>query len=816
MAHLYDSDEELEKFEVTSDDLMNELNPDRLQFKQTKDDAVYGIWADPEKSGYSKLKAKKQGRYQSNVEFVGGEKINISDDKEEKQEATVTTVGQMKGYSISTKKEKVDGNFAGFERYTKGVGSSIMRKMGFKFGEGLGKNRQGIVNPIEAHKRVRKVGLGAAGTERTKQSRIHFPTENDKKEAEDDQTEKAGKQWRRDDASSGKKKPKYKFRTIDDLKKSGKTSNRSYSRAGSKIENLATQSDLNYNKVKVIDMTSKQTKVFSGYHAIAGRGLKYDDAEFESDDENMNDDNPEAFHCHELLYNIQELIDDTEKNIISVDKQKRYESDRLVSIKHEEATLQNELKRQEDEISRIKVVFNAINQCDDFVNSEASCQDKLDGLAELLALFQKDYFAEYKLFELQDIGTSAVQKQLHTYFASWKPLSDDPNFGVKEMQRWKKLLELDVSALSLQQNNESDQTDVYQHLVWNVCMPKIRASVMTWQPRNCDVMLTLIEAWLPILPGWILQNILAQLVKPRIQTEVEKWDPLRDSVPLHSWIHPWLSLQSMPELLEPLYATIQMKLAKALQQWHARDSSARVILKPWFNVWNRGSWNAFMINTIIPKLETLMQEFIVDPSNQKTLDFETILSWQELIPLQSLVTILDNYFFPKWLSALSNWLNQSPNLKEVMRWYNNWKSLFPPKFQDDAFIKDRFNRATTEIRRAMNRPAGGANTQQQSLPRDYQRGGRYQPPPPPPPPTTRPPSPPKMYPATAPRCQLISLLKLQADKRGIIFMPITANNHQNNKLYKVGEDITVKIDNDVLYRKIGNNYIPISMHELFG
>ena len=59
-------------------------------------------------------------------------------------------------------------------------------------------------------------------------------------------------------------------------------------------------------------------KYFYRYHAIAGRGLKFDDAEFESDDENMNDDNPEAFHCHELLYNIQELIDDTEKNIISV------------------------------------------------------------------------------------------------------------------------------------------------------------------------------------------------------------------------------------------------------------------------------------------------------------------------------------------------------------------------------------------------------------------------------------------------------------------------------------------------------------------
>ena len=82
-----------------------------------------------------------------------------------------------------------------------------------------------------------------------------------------------------------------------------------------------------------------------------------------------------------------------------------------------------------------QVVFNAINQCDDFVNSEASCQDKLDGLAELLALFQvskawfnnfykflivKDYvffmeWNEYKLFPknlsqyMDDIVTIFVQ-----------------------------------------------------------------------------------------------------------------------------------------------------------------------------------------------------------------------------------------------------------------------------------------------------------------------------------------------------------------------------------------------------------------------
>ena len=60
----------------------------------------------------------------------------------------------------------------------------MLQKYGYKVGKGLGKSGQGIVNPIEAHKRVRKVGLGAAGTERTKQSLIHFPTEEEETDRE--------------------------------------------------------------------------------------------------------------------------------------------------------------------------------------------------------------------------------------------------------------------------------------------------------------------------------------------------------------------------------------------------------------------------------------------------------------------------------------------------------------------------------------------------------------------------------------------------------------------------------------------------------
>ncbi|KAM3400533.1 hypothetical protein ACQJBY_005410 [Aegilops geniculata] len=48
-----------------------------------------------------------------------------------------------------------------FERHTKGFGSKMMVKMGFVRGSGLGKDGQGIVNPLTAVRRPKSRGLGA-------------------------------------------------------------------------------------------------------------------------------------------------------------------------------------------------------------------------------------------------------------------------------------------------------------------------------------------------------------------------------------------------------------------------------------------------------------------------------------------------------------------------------------------------------------------------------------------------------------------------------------------------------------------------------
>lgn len=60
---------------------------------------------------------------------------------------------------------------------------------------------------------------------------------------------------------------------------------------------------------------------------------------------------------------------------------------------------------------------------------------------------------------------------------------------------------------------------------------------------------------------------------------------------------------------------IRSKLSSALQKWHPSDSSAKLILQPWKDVFTPGSWEAFMVKNIVPKLGMCLGELVINPTS---------------------------------------------------------------------------------------------------------------------------------------------------------------------------------------------------------
>lgn len=195
-------------------------------------------------------------------------------------------------------------------------------------------------------------------------------------------------------------------------------------------------------------------------------------------------------------------------------------------------------------------------------------------------------------------------------FQGWHPLRN-PSHKLDVVSVWMNVLQFDYYY------DMSENSMPYTWLVSKIVLPALRmTSANTWDTNDSEQMLRFLECWESLLPPSVFHTILNTIVMPKLSSAVDSWDPLRETVPIHDLVLPWIPLLGF-RVDGGLCDMILIKLRDVLDACHPSDVSAYSILSPWKIMIDTETWEQLMSQYIDPKLQINLQELGQFESQQK-------------------------------------------------------------------------------------------------------------------------------------------------------------------------------------------------------
>ncbi|KAI7863705.1 GC-rich sequence DNA-binding factor-like protein-domain-containing protein [Spinellus fusiger] len=559
---------------------------------------------------------------------------------------------------------RAEPGFAGFSKHTTGFGQKMLQKMGWEIGKGLGSGGEGIINPVETKLRPKGMGMGFKGfDERTSQAkeeaRKKRGSEDEDEESEEEHIKKAEKReaWK----SEVKKVRKIKvvYKTAKD------------------ILSEMTVEKAPMGQQKIIDMTGPTVK------EVSLSDLRTSDSPTFIET---------TTQLPELRHNLRLLVDLAQGDLENLSKEKQANTIQMKEIETELNKIQRKVDASTDKKTQIEEIKKLTEQLEriskDSLSTGAYAVGNITALfGEVFDVIEKKYMEQVKTLGLDSMVVASWAPILKYKCIDWDVLSD-PTWGADDVKRWRKLLpshdDRDEEAWydePVHKSKAPSMATPYDTMMNTIWLSKVRSAINHhWDVRQPEPLISLFEVWkAPLLPRFITENIIDQLLLPKIANAVSDWDPRNDPDMVHTWIHPWLPVLEAWRLAD-IFTTIRQKLSTILSQWHPSDESALHIITPWKDVWTPSQMETFLTRSILPKLtQVLRHEFVVNPRDQQIEPLVWCLAWKDTISVTILCQLLENEFFVKWLDVLYKWLTldrDRVNYDQVREWYLWWKGVF--------------------------------------------------------------------------------------------------------------------------------------------